>query len=145
LDFTFLGIRNFSGPVGTLHEGFGNLRARSGSNPELGPPGALGRSLGRGLATRWGAAWTRLGRGLDTPGARPGRAWAASWPRLGRVRDAPGPRPGRAWAASWDAPGPRPGRVWAAISRIFLGSFWASLKASNMIFKASFLIQNLNP
>jgi len=104
LDFTFLGIQNFSGLVGTLYEGFGNLRAHSGSNPELGPPGALGR----GLATRWGAAWPRAG-------AR----WGAAWTRLGRGLDAPGPRPGRAWAAS----GTRLGRDFQNFSGQFLGFF----------------------
>ena len=119
-----LGSGTFSGLVGTLYEGFGNLRARSGSNPEPGPPAALGH----GLAThwvaawpragaRWGAAWTRLGRGLDAPGPRPGRAWAASGTRLGRVLAAPGPRPGHSWAAFLE------------LSEHF---FWASLSSNKI-------------
>ncbi|XP_024026917.1 putative protease Do-like 14 [Morus notabilis] len=51
MDFTFLGVRNFFGSVGMHYEGFINLQAHSGSNPEYWPPVALGRALC--AATRW--------------------------------------------------------------------------------------------
>ncbi|EXC30750.1 hypothetical protein L484_027925 [Morus notabilis] len=77
MNFTFLGVRNFSGFVGTHYEGFGNLRGRSGSNPET-----WATSRARAQDARALCAGARTVRALTVLGPRVVRACADS-PRAG--------------------------------------------------------------